>query len=273
MTPYRERDIRQMIRDVLEATREFDGVYLSGLPEAGRRSGDARAVWIEPGETTGPRPWDDTAGDLLMTCRVNLAFLARDDDPQIRDETAELLLNVAANALGGQALAGATLSARPGSAPGPGRSPGPRSGGSRPCSSTSTSSTAGRASTPRSEQARPRPAATAAPHDHQGHPRPDLSESPHGDQAASELDGGVSRLDADHPRLPGELLPGRLAGGLLGRRRPLSHGRRQPDEQAPRRGHQRRHGRADGPRAGQHRRPSAPPTRTPRVRPAATSST
>ena len=44
-----------------------------------------------------------------MTCRVNLTLLARHDDPQIRDETAELLVNVAANVLNGQSLAGATL--------------------------------------------------------------------------------------------------------------------------------------------------------------------
>jgi hypothetical protein len=99
-----------MIRDVLEDTGAFDGVYLCGLPEdRGEPSGDARSVSIEPGETAVAAPWDDTTGDMVMTCRVNLTILARDEDAQIRDETAELLLNVAANALNGQALAGASL--------------------------------------------------------------------------------------------------------------------------------------------------------------------
>ena len=95
--------------------------------------------------------------------------------------------------------------------------------------------------------------------------------------AATKLQANWSAValgsTTDHPGLPGELLTGRLAGLVLGRRRPLSHGRCQPDEQAPRCGDQRRYGHADGngPRALRHR--SAPPTRTPRARPAATSST
>jgi hypothetical protein len=110
VTPYRERDIRERIRDVLEDTGAYDGVYLSGLPEdRGEPSGDARSISIEPAETAAAAPWDDTAGDQVMSCRVSLTIMARDEDPQIRDETAELLLNVAANALSGQALAGATL--------------------------------------------------------------------------------------------------------------------------------------------------------------------
>jgi hypothetical protein len=110
VTPYRERDIRNQIHDLLEQTGAFDGVYLAGLPEdRGEPSGDRRSVSIEPGETTEADLWDDTTGDLIMTCRVNLTFLARHENPQIRDETAEQLLNIAASALNGQSLAGATL--------------------------------------------------------------------------------------------------------------------------------------------------------------------
>ena len=47
-----------------------------------------------------------------MTCRLNLVFLARHEDPQVRDETAELLLNVAADALGGNSLGQAALPSR-----------------------------------------------------------------------------------------------------------------------------------------------------------------
>jgi hypothetical protein len=110
VTPYRERDIREAIRDALEDTGAFDGVYLRGLPEdRGEPSGDARCVAIEPAETAVAAPWDDTAGDLVMSCRVNLTILARDEDPQVRDEAAEMLLNVVANVLNGQGLAGASL--------------------------------------------------------------------------------------------------------------------------------------------------------------------
>ena len=110
MTPYRERDIRNEIHDVLEATGAFDGVYLTGLPEdRGEASSESRAVAIEPAETVQSDHWDDVRGDLLLTCRVNLTVLARHDDPQIRDEMAEMLVNIAANVLNGQSLSGATL--------------------------------------------------------------------------------------------------------------------------------------------------------------------
>jgi hypothetical protein len=110
VTPYRERDIRNEVRDLLEQTGAFDGVYLAGLPEdRGEPSGDFRAVSIEPGETTEADLWDDTTGDLIMTCRVKLTFLARHEDPQVRDEAAEQLLNIASSALNGQSLSNATL--------------------------------------------------------------------------------------------------------------------------------------------------------------------
>lgn len=110
MTPYRERDIREAIRDLLEETGAFDGVYLGEAPEGhGEPSGHARAVWIEPGETAAAAPWDDAAGDLLMSCRVDLMIAARHGDPWIRDDLAEWLLNVAADALNGRSLGGASL--------------------------------------------------------------------------------------------------------------------------------------------------------------------
>ena len=37
MTSFRERDLRQIVHDLLDQTGAFDGVYLSGLPE--RRGG------------------------------------------------------------------------------------------------------------------------------------------------------------------------------------------------------------------------------------------
>jgi hypothetical protein len=113
MSPFRERDLRQAVHDLLEQTGAFDGVYLSGLPERrGGRASESRVVCIEPAETTETDPSDDWQGSLLLNCRLNLVFLARHDDPQVRDETAELLLNVAADALGGNTLGGRALPAR-----------------------------------------------------------------------------------------------------------------------------------------------------------------
>jgi len=106
----RERDVRNAIHDLLEATGAYDGIYRTGLPEdRGERAGQTRVVVVEPDQTNQAEPWDDTSGDLVMTCRLAVTFLARHEDPQIRDETAELLLNVAANALNGRSLAGLTL--------------------------------------------------------------------------------------------------------------------------------------------------------------------
>ena len=43
MTPFRERDVRQVVHDLLDQTGAFDGVYLSGLPERrGGRTGESR---------------------------------------------------------------------------------------------------------------------------------------------------------------------------------------------------------------------------------------
>jgi hypothetical protein len=115
VTPYRERDLRNLIRDLLDQTGAFDGVYLSGLPEAsGRPAGESRSAAVEPGETSlaMPEPWDDAGGDLLLNCRVNLTLQSRHEDPQLRDELAELLLCIAANALNGSTLGGASLPGR-----------------------------------------------------------------------------------------------------------------------------------------------------------------
>lgn len=106
----RERIIRSAIRDLLEATSAFDGVYLSGLPEhRGERGGDLRAAAIEPGETEAVSRWDDRSGPLVMTARATIILMARDDDPQLRDEAAEELLQTAIEVLDGRSLAGMTL--------------------------------------------------------------------------------------------------------------------------------------------------------------------
>ncbi|MGC8638733.1 MAG: hypothetical protein ACP5XB_02510 [Isosphaeraceae bacterium] len=113
MNTFRERDIRIAIHDLLEQTDAFDGVYLTGLPEArGEPADDAQAVSIEPSKTTSSDVSDDDNGDLLLTCQVDLVFLARHENPWVRDENVERLLNVAADALSGQSLGGATIPAK-----------------------------------------------------------------------------------------------------------------------------------------------------------------
>ena len=78
----------------------------------GLRLGASLAVIavIEPQDSTQDDRWDgSTSTGLVVTSRVNITLYARAEDPQIRDEGAELLLDITANALNGQSLAGLTL--------------------------------------------------------------------------------------------------------------------------------------------------------------------
>jgi hypothetical protein len=109
----RDRDVRAAVAAALEATRAFDGVYLAGLGDlAGRPAGSLRSVFIEPDQIQFDSRWDnvDQPG-LVADARLSLTVLARDEEPLPRDEAAERLINVAANALNGRPLAGLTLPA------------------------------------------------------------------------------------------------------------------------------------------------------------------
>ena len=65
------------------------------------------AAAIVPQSSRQEDLWDAApAGGLVITSRVRIILLYRHDDPQLRDEGAELLLDTAANALNGQGLAG-----------------------------------------------------------------------------------------------------------------------------------------------------------------------
>jgi len=107
----RDRDVRNAIQAALIATGAFDGVWIWGLPENfGTGASEAAAAAIEPVSSTQDDRWDsETAGGLIVTSQVRLTLLYRHEDPQLRDEGAELLLDTAANALNGQSLAGLTL--------------------------------------------------------------------------------------------------------------------------------------------------------------------
>jgi hypothetical protein len=110
----RERDVRNAIADALEATGFFTSVWLSGLPEDyGQAAGSLSAAAIEPAGTTLVTGWDaQTAGGLRYDATCTVTLLARDDDPARRDESAEQLLDVLANAVNGQSLGGLTVPGR-----------------------------------------------------------------------------------------------------------------------------------------------------------------
>jgi hypothetical protein len=105
---YRDRDVRNAIKVALVATGAFDpgAVWLTGLPENyGQGASQLAAADIRPVSGSQEDPWDSQpGGGLVITGTVRLTFLYRHDDPQLRDEGAELLLVTAANALNGQPL-------------------------------------------------------------------------------------------------------------------------------------------------------------------------
>ncbi len=103
----RDRDVRNAIRDALLATSAFDAVWIWGLPEDyGSAASQLKAAAIEPVSSDQSDRWDaQPAGGLIVTSKVAITFLARDDDPQARDETAELLFDTAANTLNGENFA------------------------------------------------------------------------------------------------------------------------------------------------------------------------
>jgi hypothetical protein len=107
----RDRDVRNAMQAALVATGAFDGVFVWGLPEDyGSGASNAALAVIEPESSTQEDRWDAApGGGLIVTSRVAITLIYRAEDPQLRDEAAELLFDIAANALNGQGLAGLTL--------------------------------------------------------------------------------------------------------------------------------------------------------------------
>jgi hypothetical protein len=107
----RERDVRNAIKTALWATGVFDDIWLTGLPEDyGRGASQLRAAAIEPAATALATGWDaPIAGGLDFKAQCIVTLLARHEDPQLRDELAEQLLDTLHNAVNGQSLAGFTL--------------------------------------------------------------------------------------------------------------------------------------------------------------------
>jgi hypothetical protein len=107
----RERDVRNAVKDALVATGAFSDVWLTGLPEGyGRGASDLTAAAIEPIETSVTTGWDAApTGGLDYTASLSVTLMARHPDPQLRDELAEQLLTLLANAVNGRSLAGFTM--------------------------------------------------------------------------------------------------------------------------------------------------------------------
>jgi hypothetical protein len=104
----RDRDVRNAVQAALANTDAFNGVHVWGLPEDyGSGSSEQAAVWIVPQSSRQEDLWDAALiGGLVITSRIGLLLAYRHDDPQSRDEGAELLLDTAANALNGQSFGG-----------------------------------------------------------------------------------------------------------------------------------------------------------------------
>ena len=109
----RDRDVRNAVQAALIATGAFDAVWIWGLPEDyGTGASNMAAAALEADETTENDPWDSQpTGGLVMTSVMTITLLYRAEDPQLRDEAAELLIDTTCNALNGQSLARFTIPA------------------------------------------------------------------------------------------------------------------------------------------------------------------
>jgi hypothetical protein len=107
----RDRDVRNAVQTALTNTGVFDGVFIWGLPaDYGTGSSKQAECIIIPQSSRQEDFWDAApAGGLVITSRVGLTLAYRNNDPQARDEGAELLLENAANALNGQSLGDLTF--------------------------------------------------------------------------------------------------------------------------------------------------------------------
>jgi hypothetical protein len=108
---FRDRDVRNAMRDLAEALNRFDVATTAGLPETQPVAGDVMTmVDIEPLDWNDESPFDDDGGPALFrTATVKVTILCIGEDAAARDETAELLWNLLANAWNGVSLAGLTM--------------------------------------------------------------------------------------------------------------------------------------------------------------------
>jgi hypothetical protein len=113
MTGTGDWDVLTAIRDAIAATGEFDGVFMSDLPEErGRSGGDHNAAWVSPQTWEESSDFEDP-GQTVLTRKVGwtLTLMVRRQDPEARDRELTRLLSVAQNAVDGQSVGGLTLPA------------------------------------------------------------------------------------------------------------------------------------------------------------------
>jgi hypothetical protein len=107
----RDRDIRNAMRTLLLATNAFDDVLIGRDTEDYAASAvGGNTCKIVPLEDRQKGMWDE-GDELEMVVKVKLIFGARNEDPQIRDEEAERLYNVARNTLNDVSIASLTMPA------------------------------------------------------------------------------------------------------------------------------------------------------------------
>lgn len=103
----RDRDMRNAIRDALDATGAFAVVSVSGsLPEdQGLGASELTAAIIQPDTDTWQGGWDAQPEGLVeLVATAIVTVLVRHEDPQARDERAEQLVMLVANAVNGAML-------------------------------------------------------------------------------------------------------------------------------------------------------------------------
>jgi hypothetical protein len=107
-------DVLEAVRDAIEATGEFDGVFLPDLPEErGTSSGDGNAAWVSP------LNWDESdefqdPGDLAVLVRKvgwTLTLMVRRGESLARGRELSRLVAVCQNAVSGQSVGGLTIPA------------------------------------------------------------------------------------------------------------------------------------------------------------------
>jgi len=107
----RADDIRDDIKQRLDATGNFSLVTLAGLPEEqGFGAGDLCAAVVGVPSDDPQSRWDggDAIG-LEVRGQLPITLLARHADPVLRDRRLDLLRDVLKAALGGKSLAGLTV--------------------------------------------------------------------------------------------------------------------------------------------------------------------
>jgi hypothetical protein len=106
----RDRDVRLDMQQRLMDTGKFNEVTLKGMPEKyGAAAGSLAFASIQHESDNQVDVWDggdETGGYVDSVATILLAV--REQDPQLRDEKAELLKNVVRKTLNGKSLAGLT---------------------------------------------------------------------------------------------------------------------------------------------------------------------